>query len=203
MKQYLSLLLLLFPSYFLFSQAPYELGYIITNSGDTIKGKIKDRKYTAGEANPDKIKFINEKGIESKITPDKAKEYCKGGALIFRALPIGREGGLQFAEIVEYGDVILFSYISNSFVSATISGLAPKNSKDKESSKKKIDAQYFYQKKKDANSLMKVNKDKFESVSLFYFKDDAELIKKIEGKSFKFEDIRLVVKTYNEFAAKK
>ena len=203
MKQHLSFFFVLFAFHLLFSQAPYELGYIITNSGDTIKGKIKDRKYTAGEANPDKISFINEKGVESKITPDKAKEYCKGGALIFRALPIGREGGLRFAEIIEYGDVILFSYTSNSFVSATISGLAPAGSKDKESSKKKIDAQYFYQKKKDVNSLMKVSKDKFESVSLFYFKDDAELIKKIEDKFFKFEDIRLVVKTYNEFSAKK
>ena len=50
---------------------------------------------------------------------------------------------------------------------------------------------------------MKVKRDKFESVSLFYFKDDAELIKKIEDKSLKYQDIQLVVKMYNEFAAGK
>src|ERR1700752_3412842 len=170
MKSFFYLFFFLFIHSLVFSQAPFEDGYIIKNSGDTVKGKIKDRKYTAGEANADKIKFSDEKGKENKITPDKVKGYCKGGTVVFRSLPIGREGRMQFAQIIEYGNVILFSYISNSLVSATISGLAPTSSKDKESSKKKIDIQYFYQNKKDTNSLMKVNKDKFESVSLFYFK---------------------------------
>lgn len=203
MKQYFLLFFIFCIGQRIFSQAPYELGYIINNKGDTIKGKIKDRKYTAGEANADKINFIDEKGKESKITPDKVSEYCKRGTVMFRSLPIGREGRMQFAQVIEYGNVILFSYISNSLVSATISSLAPTSSKDKENTKKKIDVQYFYQKKKDTNSLMKVNKDKFESVSLFYFKDDSELIKKIEEKSIKFEDIKLVVKMYNDFSAKK
>jgi hypothetical protein len=187
MKFFLLGFFYLFISGAVFSQAPFEDGYIVSNSGDTTKGKIKDRKYTAGDANSDKIKFIDTKGKESKITPDKVKGYGRKGNVVFRTLPIGLEGQLKFAQIIEYGDVILFGYKSNSFVSVV--------------SDKSIE--YFYQKRKDLNSLMKVKKERFESVSLFYFKDDAELIKKIEGKSLKYEDIRQVVQIYNEFAAKK
>ena len=145
---------------------------------------------------------MDAKGNKSNITPDKVRGYCRKGSVFYRTLPVGRESKLQFARILEMGDVILFGYTTNTFVDAMAPAKSNKNAADNHITSV-IDYMYFYQKSKDPNSLMKVKKDKFESVSLFYFKDDAELIKKIEDKSLKYEDIELVVKTYNQFAAKK
>jgi hypothetical protein len=202
MKRFHFLFFVLFISRFVFSQAPFEDGYIIKNSGDTLRGKIKDRKYTTSPAHSGKIKFIDAKGNKSNITPDKVKGYCRKDIVFYRTLPVGRDSKPQFAKVLETGNVILFGYTTNTYVSANRSnGVHTKEDADHITSV--IDYVYFYQRSKDPNSLMKVKRDKFESVSLFYFKDDAELIKKIEDKSLKYEDIELVVKMYNEFAAKK
>jgi hypothetical protein len=202
MKRTLLLLCFLFIYKLAFPQIGYEAGYIIKNNGDTIRGTIKDRKFTTSPANSGKIKFMDAKGNKSNITPDKVRGYCRKGSVFYRTLPVGRESKLQFARILEMGDVILFGYTTNTFVDAMAPAKSNKNAADNHITSV-IDYMYFYQKSKDPNSLMKVKKDKFESVSLFYFKDDAELIKKIEDKSLKYEDIELVVKTYNQFAAKK
>jgi hypothetical protein len=202
MKRYRFLLFVLFVGRLVFAQAPFEDGYIINNAGDTVRGKIKDRKYVTSEANSDKIRFIDASGKERKIKPEQAKGYGRRGNVHYRTLPVGKEAKLQFVKIIEYGNVILFGYATNAILGTTMASLAPTGSKDKHV-EERIDIDYFYQRSKDPNSLMKVKRDKFESVSLFYFKDDVELIKKIEDKSLKYEDIELVVKTYNEFAAKK
>ncbi|HEX7414406.1 MAG TPA: hypothetical protein VF411_10225 [Bacteroidia bacterium] len=201
MIQYFFTICVSFLSYLAFSQAGYEAGYIITNKGDTIRGQIKDRKYVASPANSDKIKFMDADSKQRKIMPEDIKGYCRKGTVFYRSLPIGIEGKQKFAQILEFGEVILFGYTSNSFVSTTKASLSPA-SKDKGASSN-TEMEYFFQKRKDLNSLMKVKREKFESVSLFYFKDDIELIKKIEAKSLKYEDIRLVVQLYNEFTAKK
>lgn len=202
MKSFFSIFLFLLIQPFIFSQKGYDGGYIILNNGDTLRGKIKDRKYTTSPGNSDKISFIDDKGNKNKLSPNKIKAYSKRASMFYRSLPVGHEAKMQFVQILEYGEVILFGYSSNSFVSETISSIKPTSSKDNHAIQKS-DVVYFYQRNKDPNSLMKVKHDKFESVSLFYFKDDAELIKKIEDKSLKYGDIELVVKTYNEFAAKK
>jgi hypothetical protein len=187
-----------------FSQEGYEPGYIITNKGDTLRGKIKDRKYTTGPANSDKISFIDSSGKASNKAPDEIKLYCKKGTDFFRTLPIGLESKLKFAEILEYGDVILFGYVSNSLVSTTSDLLSKSEDKNKDG---KPDAdkniEYFLQKRKDPNSLMKVRPKKFQETTTFYFQNDSDLVKKIEDKNFKYEDIRLVVRTHNELAEKK
>ncbi len=202
MKSFLFVFCFLFVGAVTFSQKGYDAGYIIKNNGDTVRGKIKDRKYTTSPGNSDKITFIDEKGNKDKITPNEIKAYCKRGSMFYRTLPVGLEAKKQFVQIIEYGEVILFGYTSNSFVSTAFSSVKPTSSKDNHAISQ-TDVVYFYQKSKDPNSLMKVKRDKFESVSLFYFKDDAKLIKQIEDKSLKYQDIELVVKMYNEFVAKK
>lgn len=191
-------------SLLVFSQEGYEVGYIITNKGDTIKGKIKDKKYTAGIANSDKISFINNNtGKESNETPDEIKQYCKKGTQFFRSLPIGLEGKLKFAEVLEYGDVILFGYVSNSFVSTTSEVLSKSKDKNKDGKPDINNLEYFFQKRRDPNSLMKVKPKKFQETATFFFQNDSELVKKIEDKTLGYDDIRLVVKTHNELTEKK
>jgi len=204
MKKYFFIYVLLLASFISFSQEGYEDGYIITNKGDTLKGKIKDRKYTASVANSEKISFINAAGKESNKKPDEIKQYCKKGVQFFISLPIGMEGKLRFAEILEYGDVVLFGYVSTSFVSTTSEVLSKSTDKNKDG---KPDApgnmEYFFQRRKDPNSLMKVKPKKFQETATFFFQNDSELVKKIEDKSLDYDDIRLVVKTHNELAEKK
>lgn len=197
-------ILLCVHSIFSFSQEGYDVGYIITNTGDTLKGKIKDRKYRASPANCDKISFIGSDGIETNETPDDIKQYVKSGSQFFYSLPIGFEAKLKFAEIIEYGEVILFGFVSNSFVSTT-TDLLSKSGESKKDGKSaaRMGIEYCLQRKKDVNSLMKVKPKKFVETTTFYFRDNAELVKKIEDKIFKYEDIKLVVKTYNEVAATK
>lgn len=190
-------------SIFVFSQEGYEPGYIITNKGDTVKGKIKDRKYTAGAANSDKISFINADGKKSNKKPEEIKQYCKKGTQFFRSLPIGSEGKLKFAEILEYGDVILFGFVSGSMVSTTSEVLSKSKDKDKDGKPDINNMEYFFQKKKDPNSLMKVKPKKFIETATLFFQSDAELIKKIEDKVLGYDDIKTVVKTYNEFIEKR
>src|ERR1700744_276347 len=187
-----------------FAQEGYDFGYIITNAGDTVKGKIKDRKYVAAPANWDKISFIDSSGEEKSKTPDEIKLYCKKGKMFFRSLPIGLEAKLKFAEILEYGDVILFGCVSNSFVSLAGDALSKSLDTKKDSkSAAKITTEYFFQKRKDANSLMKVRPKQWERTATFFFQDDEDLVQKIESKTLKYEDIRAVVKTYNERVAAK
>ncbi|HKC67749.1 MAG TPA: hypothetical protein VKG26_05930 [Bacteroidia bacterium] len=203
MKKWLFISVFFVGFFVAFSQEGYEDGYIITNKGDTIKGKIKDRKYTAGAANSDKISFIDAGGKKSKQTPDDIKQYGRKGGHIFISLPVGLESELKFAEIIEYGDVILYGYISNSFVSTTSEVLSKPKDKDKDGKPDINNIEYFFQKRKDPNSLMKVKPKKFEETATFFFQNDADLIKKIEDKTLGYDDIRLVVKTHNENAAKK
>ncbi len=202
--KYFFTLIILFISCEFFAQAGYDLGYIITNNGDTIKGKIKDRKYIAAPANCDKIIFIDSTGKEKDKTPYDIKQYCKKGTMFFRSLPIGIDAKLKFAEILEYGDVILFGCVSNSFVSLAGDALAKSvdNRKDSKSAAK-ITVDYYFQKKKDVNSLMKVRPKQWESTATFFFQDDEDLVKKIEDKTLKYEDIRAVVRTHNELVASK
>ncbi len=154
--------IILFVACLVFSQEGFELGYIITNKGDTLKGKIKDRKYTASAPNCDKISFIDASGKEGGKTADEIKQYCKKGTQFFRVLPIGLEGKLKFAEILEYGDVILFGYTSNSFVSTTSEVLSKSVDKNKDGKPDAKNLEFFFQKQKDPNSLMKVKPKKFQ-----------------------------------------
>jgi hypothetical protein len=201
MKKCFLTLYVLFLMQFCFSQDGYMDGYIITRSGDTIQGKIKDRKYPNGPGESDKIRFIDANGKESKKTPDEIKAYCKKGIMSFRSLPIGADGKQKFAEILEYGTVILFGFTNDSFI-ASISKST--NSKDKaEKSTLPLGIEYFFQKQNDTRSLMKVRPKEFESTASFYFQNDVELKTKIENGALKYQDIRLVVKTYNDFAGNK
>ena len=199
MKRQLFLLGSLFFILVSFAQYGYMDGYIVTLTGDTIRGKIKDRKYSARPGDSDKIKFIDAKGNESKKTPDQIKLYCKKGSLFFYSLPIGMERKPKFAEILEYGDVLLFGYNNESFMTGVTK--TRKLSPGKTPLPENIE--YLFQRKNDVNSLMKVRPKDFESTASFYFQKDAELKKKIEDKTFTYEDIRLIVKTYNAFIEKK
>jgi len=74
----------LFLPYFAFAQGDYEPGYIITNSNDTIKGFVKDRKsYPFGKLY-EKIRFKNS-SEKRKYSPKQILGY-KQGNRVFESL---------------------------------------------------------------------------------------------------------------------
>lgn len=202
--KYFFTLIILFTTAIAFAQDGYVDGYIITNNGDTLRGKIKDRKYPAAPSNCDKIRFIGVGEKEEDKTPYDIKQYCRKSTQFYKTLPIGIDAKLKFAEILDYGDVVLYGYVSGSFVSLAGDALSKSVDTKKESkSAAHITVEYYFQKKKDANSLMKVRPKQWERTATFFFQDDEDLVQKIESKTLKYEDIKTVVKTYNEFAAAK
>jgi len=70
--------------YFVFAQGDYELGYIITNSNDTIKGFVKDRKTHPFGKLYDKIRFKNS-SEKRKYSPQQILGY-KQGNRVFESL---------------------------------------------------------------------------------------------------------------------
>ena len=164
----------------IFSQEGYRSGYVITYNGDTIKGKIKDRKFVNNPVGWQKIDFINSSnGEKDKYTADDIKEYYKMGTARYRSLALGVEEKKRFAEMLESSAIILFSY------SLGLSQNSP--------------FQYFLQKEKDVNSLMEWREADYKKTAAFFFKDDKELVKSIENEKLKYEDIQNIVKTYNDW----
>jgi len=162
-----------------FSQDGYVNGYIINFNGDTVKGKIKDRKYPKNLIGWQKINFINEKGEKEKYTADDIRGYSKNNSSSYRSLTLGVEGTKKFAQILESGAVILFDY------SLGLSQNAP--------------PEYFLQKANDVNSLMEWREADYKKTATYFFKDDKELVKSIEDEKLKHGDIQTIVKKYNEW----
>src|SRR5207253_5507711 len=89
-----------------FSQEGYRSGYIVNYKGDTVRGKIKDRKYYNNVISWQKIKFINNKGEKEKLGPEEIRSYVKGDSLVYQTLALGIEEKKRFVAIVESGAVI-------------------------------------------------------------------------------------------------
>lgn len=165
-----------------FSQEGYRSGYIINYKGDTVKGKIKDRKYYNSLISWQKINFINDNGEKDKYTADDIRGYSKNGSSSYRSLALGVEGTRKFAEILESGAVVLFAYTL---------GLSQKAPPD-----------YFLQKANDVNSLMEWREADYKKTAIYFFKEDKELTKSIEDEVLKHSEIQTIVKKYNEWKFK-
>ena len=96
---------------FVFAQDGFVNGYIINYKNDTIKGKIKDRKYSNGVSSWQKIQFKNDKGETEKLTAEELLGYVKNDSIIYQTLTLGIEEKKRFVARIETGAVILFADI--------------------------------------------------------------------------------------------
>ena len=193
-----TLFIYLFFPFVLLAQAPYEDGYIITNSGDTLRGQIKDRKFTKDHPQCDKISFVNvATGEKKNITPDDAQGYCKKGVLFFKTMSVGFENKPKFCQVISDGDVILYAF-SNDTQAFIANDMGAKVKEGFEHENENSYVEYFLQLKNKPNSLMKVRRKKFEETTVFFFKDNADLVKKIQNQELTYLDIEKIVKLYNE-----
>ena len=177
MKKILFVFYLQFFTIIFFAQDGYVKGYIVNYKGDTIKGKIKDRKYPKNLIGWQKINFINEKGEKDKYTADDIRGYSKSNSSSYRSLALGVEGTKRFAQILESGEIILFSYSLGLSQNARF--------------------QYYLQKVGDVNSLMEWREADYKKTANYFLKDDKELVKLIEDEKLKPGDIQTIVKEYN------
>jgi len=182
----------LFKAISCFTQEGFLPGYVITNKGDTLKGKIKDRKFMNGTSSWQKIDFIDSAAKKYKFDPEEIKEYGRKGRTKYRTLVIGVESKKTFAEVQEEGAIILYA---NNLGTWGGTGTAVLVKTTEKGPKERVE--FFLQKRNLPNSLMQWRPGDYKKTAQVFFKDDEELLKKVEEEILKEGDIREVVKKYN------
>lgn len=207
MKRIPLLFIILLITVLAFSQEGYVNGYIITNKGDTIRGKIKDRKYYNNVNSWQKINFINNKGENEKLTAEELLGYVKNDTIVYHTLTLGIEGKKRFVSKIENGTVILFVDISGTIAPKEEGNSSPFGEKlfvyiGNGKSKQKITGDYYLQRKGDVNSLMEWRDRDYKRTAGYFFKDDTELMKVLNSDSLGFNDLQTLVRMYNEWKIK-
>ncbi len=176
-----------------FAQDGFLPGYVVTNKGDTIKGKIKDRKYPKTTSSWQKIDFIDSAGKKYGYDPEEIKEYVRKGRTRYYTLTIGVSAKPTFLEVQEDGAIILYSYNLGTWGGA---GMAIVVKTSETGPKEHVE--FFLQKKNTPNSLMQWRPGDYERTAKVFFSDNEELMKQITSGVLKAEDIVEIVKKYNE-----
>lgn len=186
-----------------FSQEGYTTGYIINYKGDTVRGKIKDRKDPSSLINWQKIHFINAKGEREKLTADEIKGYVKADSLEFRTLTLGLEEKRRLVVVAESGAVILFVNVKGPAEQMVQMGSSPFGAISvivrMGGTSQKIVGDYYLQKSGDVNSLMEWRSWDKKEVE-YFFKNDKEVTKEIEDNEM---GIQTIVKKFNQRQIKK
>jgi len=183
---------------FCFSQFGFVNGYVITNAGDTLLGKIRDRQYPKSTTSWQKIDFIDNYGKKYAFNPDKAREYACEGKRRFYTLTIGVEAKKAFLEVQEEGEIILYALNHGAWGGAgngIMVKTRPETAKDH--------VEFFLQKKNVPNSLMQWRPKDYKTTAKQFFKDNEALLKQIEDEALKEDDIQEIVKKYNAFTQQK
>ena len=196
-----------------FAQNGYVPGYVITNTGDTLKGKLKDRKFVNEVESWQKVNFTDTLGRKYKFTPEELIEYGRKGRKKYRVLTLGVESKKTFVEVSEEGSVILYSYYRGGWGSA---GNAISLDSNKKESKARTafyigvqgipimmrgateHAECFLQFSNKPNSLMQWRPRDYQTTAKVFFSDNAEIIKLLEDGELDERDIYAIVRKYNE-----
>ncbi|PIB39332.1 hypothetical protein [Maribacter sp. 4G9] len=88
------------------AQENYRPGYVIIKAGDTLYGKISDRRTGPFGGIHDKIKFRG-KGRKKRFPPNKILSYRKGDS-VYRSFLL--DGKATFLRVVSEGPVSLYKY---------------------------------------------------------------------------------------------
>jgi hypothetical protein len=201
MKKTLLILIIQITTFFVCAQDGFENGYIINYKGDTVKGKIKDRKYAYNASSWQKIQFINNAtGEKEKLTPEELSGYAKGGTTFYKTLALGVEEKKRFVAVLNTGPVILYADISGAISPrADVKRLGLYINVLFRGSIQKIQGEFYLQKKGDVNSLMEWRDRDYKNTANYFFKDNKELVKSIQSDSLQYSDLQVIVNKYNEW----
>lgn len=163
----LSLIFAFFLSLAATAEIAWKSGYVILNSGDTIKGEIKiNTKKEIGLYSKVQMK----QGESSKsYKPEQVKEYIVGES---RFLSRKFEGEMVFMKVVTSGRILIFEW---QFEMQRGNELV-------------VDSEYYIQINDGSNSEpQKLKPAKFKKLAAELMNDHSELVEKIQNDNKKFE----------------
>jgi hypothetical protein len=159
------------------AQVKYFPGYIITLSGDSLKGEIKKNAKHEFE-NFVKASFRKKEGSEVKsYSPSKIKEYCIDGvSFVSRNV----DGEQVFVKRISKGALNLYESQVETMQMNEI----------------KIKSDYYVE--KAGGEFVKVRSSKFKKQMSDVMADNEEIVKSLEEKKYDYENIVEVVNAYNK-----
>lgn len=174
------------------AQDGYLPGYVINLKGDTLQGKVRDRKFLNGTGSWQKIDFIDNENKKYGYDAEEIKEYGRKGRTKYRSLNIGVESKATFVEVQEEGAVVLYAYNRGTWGGAGNAVLVKTSDKGPNEH-----VEFFLQKNGQPGSLMQWRPRDYKSTAKVFFKGDPDLIKQIEDEKLTEADIRLIVQKFN------
>jgi len=156
-------------------------GWVKTNKGDTLKGKICYLNTKTGERF-DKINFIDQAGSKKRLGSDRLDAFGSGNET-FEFVDVGDGLGKIMMQRVIDGDLNLyFAWF-----------------KTEKSTPRQFDYEKaIFLKKKDKPELFEVFDKKFEKEMARYFKGDEDIVELIKKNSWGLADLDKIVKAYND-----
>ena len=178
MKKALSLILLFTAGMVmsLHAELVWKTGYIILNSGDSIKGEIR---VNTKKDLPLFQKVALKQGESSKTyKPEQVKEY---GFDNNRFLSRKVDGEQQFLKVISYGRIILFEL----------------QFEMQRGDEMIVDKDYYMEKNDGSGSVEKVKK--FKKVVAELMSDNSDLVQRVQNDDKKYEvaDMQQIVEEYN------
>lgn len=186
MKKHLSLVLLLVLGTFSAAQAElvWKSGYVILNSGDTVKGEIK---YNTKKELPlfSKVTLKTADNVQKNYKPDQVKEYGYEGV---RFLPRTVDKELVFLKLVSAGRINLFEWQYEVY----------------HGDQTLVEKDFYIEKVgSDAKEPEKLKGNKFKKTVSELMADNVELVNRVENDNKKYEiaEMQSVIEEYNEWYA--
>jgi len=186
MKKHLSLVLLLVIGTFTAAKAEFvwKAGYVILNSGDTVKGDIKYN--TKKELSLfTKVTLKNAENVQKNYKPDDIREFAYED-VHFLSRTMDKE--LVFLKLVSAGKINLFEWQYEVY----------------HGDQTLVEKDFYIEKVgSDAKEPEKLKGNKFRKTVSELMSDNAELVTRVENDSKKYEiaEMQSVIEEYNEWYA--
>jgi hypothetical protein len=172
----LLLLVVLIPS--AKAQLLWKTGYVVLNSGDTVKGEIK---VNAKKEFDFYSKVMVKKSEEEKKTfnSTKAREFCFDGTKFVSRLV---EGESSFVKCLSMGAINLYEH-----------------QYEWQSGNSIVYKSEFFIEKANSKEMVRVKSGHFKKIVDEYMGDNADLVKDVHDKKYDFDQLAEVVQTYNSW----
>lgn len=159
----------------------YKSGYVILNSGDTVRGDIK---VNTKKELPLFAKVILKQGETSKTyKPEQVKGYSLDGVQ-FLTRKLG--GEMVFLKVVTSGRIVIFEHQFEVY----------------HGDQTLVEKEYYVEKNDGtSNELVKLKGNKFKKLSAEWMSDHSELVAKIdqENKKMEFAEMQAYIEEYNSW----
>jgi hypothetical protein len=183
MKRSINTITVLFFCFSTFSQISFVKGYMITMTGDTLKGEIKTNPKKEFDSY-NKVFFKDPTGVQKNYKPDKVKGYGFDNKHFIAST---YEGEPMFYKILSRGQVMLFEMM---YEMQNMNEIVYKTE--------------YYVAKKEDTEYSKLKESKYKKQLSELMKDNPEILATAdEDKKFEIEKVVTLVNQYNNWAQSK